>query len=800
MSVAKGRKLPGAAFAEKLASAALPGLREIGQHAAVFLFGLLYARGIVFSRCAPFGTAAVAACPYRYLPAAVLGALAGTLLPGQVQSPVRYLAAILAAAAIRWTVNDLARLRTHPVFAPLTALLPLTATGMAMAFLDGSPVSTIAVYLAESVLGAGAAYFAAQAEGSVRRAVSGKSLSGQEAAGLTLAGGLLLLPLAGLTFGGVSVGRILACLLILFASRCAGAAGGAVAGIAAGVLFSLSTAGLTYLSGAYALGGLMAGLFSPIGRLASAAVFTLSAGVASLQVGNQNALLVSLLESAAAGAVYLALPAKLGGTLAGLFLRREDLTKSDALRRSVIMKLDYAAKALGGVSESVEEVSRKLSFTCAPDINGVYKRVEREVCAGCGLQMYCWGQHYGDTMDALNSLTAPLRRDGRIVRQDLPEHFASQCGRAGEVVSCVNRNYSEFTVREAAERRLGQIRSLVAGQFGTVSRMLEDMAGELELYERFDFAAARRVTESLRSLGLLPLDVSCRVDRFGRMTVEAEAARGEKSRLSRGELVREVSRACGKPFELPCVSTAQGKCRIQMTEKPVYRVVTGFSQHVCGNGTLCGDGFEYFADGFGRQTAVLSDGMGSGGRAAVDGAMASGILSRLLQAGIGPEAALQIVNSALIAKSGDESLATLDVVLVDRFSGAANFYKAGAAVSVVRKKGRASLVDAPSLPVGILNEASFARRDDVLGDGDIVVLMSDGAVAAGEDWVLRAVEDFSGTLPQELAETLVTGAISRRSDGHDDDVTVMVLQLKAPERPLDCDLPQDFDSSPDECA
>ena len=91
-------------------------------------------------------------------------------------------------------------------------------------------------------------------------------------------GGLLLLPLAGLTIGGVSVGRILACLLILLAARCAGAAGGAVAGITAGVLFSLSTTGLTYLSGAYALGGLMAGLFSPLGRAVSAIVFMASSG------------------------------------------------------------------------------------------------------------------------------------------------------------------------------------------------------------------------------------------------------------------------------------------------------------------------------------------------------------------------------------------------------------------------------------------------------------------------------------------------------------------------------------------
>ena len=85
-----------------------------------------------------------------------------------------------------------------------------------------------------------------------------------------------------------------------------------------------------------------------------------------------------------------------------------------------------------------------------------------------------------------------------------------------ELINGINREYAAFAAREAAEQRLAQIRSLVAGQFGTVSRMLEDMAGELELYERFDFAAARRVGEALRAMGLLPLDVSCRVDRFGR--------------------------------------------------------------------------------------------------------------------------------------------------------------------------------------------------------------------------------------------------------------------------------------------
>ena len=91
----------------------------------------------------------------------------------------------------------------------------------------------------------------------------------------------------------------------------------------------------------------------------------------------------------------------------------------------------------------------------------------------------------------------------------------------------------------------------------------------------------------------------------------------------------------------------------------------GAAQHACDQGQLCGDHYDVFADGRGRMVVIISDGMGTGGRAAVDGAMAAGIMGKLIKAGLGFDCALRIVNSALVVKSGDESLATLDVATVD---------------------------------------------------------------------------------------------------------------------------------------
>ncbi len=758
-----------------------PGVKKIMMQLAYFTLGLLSSRGTIFGQYAPFGVAAVAASPYHNTLAALLGAMLGYLLPSGAQIPVRYVAALLAAGAIRWTLSDLVKVKRHPLFAPFIAFAPLAATGAAVSLMNAKPVSGAVMYLAEALLAGGAAYFLSRTAEITYRKKGLYALKNQEIACVTMSAGLLIASLSPAEVAGVSLGRILAVAMVLLASRYGGASGGAIAGIAAGVSLSLSTVGVNYLSGAYALGGLMAGLFSPLGKLASAAAFIVSNGIASLQVGSQEAVITGLYEVAFATAAFMLIPARGGDRVSGMFVQPADLTRSDGLRRSVIMKLDYASKALGNVSESVEAVSKKLSEISAPDLNSVYRRTVDETCAHCGLKMYCWEKNYNESIEALNNLSEVLRCRGSVEKEDLPSQFSERCARIDSLVRGVNQRYAEFVMREAADRRIAQIRSVVTEQFGVTAELLENMGQELELFERFDFSSAQKIGEILRDAGIIAIDVSCRVDKFGRMSVEIEAAQTDRTRLNKAAIVKQISHACGREFEAPCVSIASGKCRIQMSERPVFRALAGVAQHVFGNGKLCGDSYEFFPDGSGRQIALISDGMGSGGRAAVDGAMASGILSMLLKAGIGFDCALKIVNSALMAKSDEESLATVDMAVIDLFSGKTEFFKAGAPTAFARRDGKVVRIDMPSLPVGILNDAGFAKEALALGEEDLVVLVSDGAVACGDKWLCEKIEGWSGSVPQELAEEIVAQAIARRDDGHDDDVTALVVRLTIPE-------------------
>ena len=158
--------------------------------------------------------------------------------------------------------------------------------------------------------------------------------------------------------------------------------------------------------------------------------------------------------------------------------------------------------------------------------------------------------------------------------------------------------------------------------------MMRDFAQELELYERFDYDATQRINQVLHESAIIPIDVSCRIDRYNRMSVEIETPTLDQKKIGRTKLAKEISKVCGRRFEPPMISIIKDRCRIQMSEKPVYRIQFGVAQHACDNAQLCGDSYDCFTDGKGRFVAIISDGMGTGGRAAVDGAMASNIMGK----------------------------------------------------------------------------------------------------------------------------------------------------------------------------
>lgn len=750
--------------------------KRLFSQLACFGIGFISAGGTLFSSYAPFGVSAAAAVPKGGVFASFLGAVTGYFAFSGRGNPFRYIAAMLAVIAIRWTLGDIRRLNRHSLYAAAVCFVPTLATGLASMSVSGFRAESFLAFCLEALISAGAAYFFSRTNIILQGTKSLGMLALPETACLVLSGCIALLALSGIHLGIISIGRILSVLCILMAAKYGSAAGGAVAGIAIGSVLSFSSQEYFFVGAAYAFGGLLAGIFSHTGRILSSVVFLLGCCIIALQSVSVEMVVTLIYETIIAGAVFFLLPKNTGSFLSAVFMTGSQDEHSEGLRRSIIMRLDFASKALSNVSADVEEVAQKLSRIVTPSLESVYQKSVDDTCQRCGLQVFCWKHRDGVSMESFDYITEKLTKSGSVRAEDFREDFRRKCCRCPEMAMAVNRNYKNFIASEAASRRVEEVRSVVAGQFCGLGDILEEMADEYESYEFFDNETAERISMKLKELGLIPISVSCRVDRLGRMTIETEIYDEDRRKLKRNMIASELSKLCGRVFDAPGITAAFGRCRMILSERPTFDIEIAASQHTCGSGLLSGDHFRYFTDGAGRMITVLSDGMGTGGRAAVDGGMAVSIFSKLIKAGLGFDCSLKVVNSALMVKSEDESLSTLDVVSVDLYTGQAEFRKAGAAVSFIRKGGDMYRVETPSLPVGILSEVSFTCTADTLSAEDIIVMVSDGAVACGEEWIERIIMKWEDKSMQELAHLINDEATARRADGHDDDITVIAMR------------------------
>ena len=169
---------------------------------------------------------------------------------------------------------------------------------------------------------------------------------------------------------------------------------------------------------------------------------------------------------------------------------------------------------------------------------------------------------------------------------------------------------------------------------------------------------------------------------------------------------------------------------------------------------------------------------GRGNRAALDGAMGAGLLSRLLSAGFGFDSALKVVNSALLVKSNEESLATIDCASVDLFTGRVDLYKAGAPATYIIKGNRVTKCELTSMPAGILRGIEFAKRTAVLSRGDLIVMMSDGITELGGEWLSALLKGFEENTPQEIADSILKEALNVSEGQKEDDMSVIAARLK----------------------
>lgn len=217
-------------------------------------------------------------------------------------------------------------------------------------------------------------------------------------------------------------------------------------------------------------------------------------------------------------------------------------------------------------------------------------------------------------------------------------------------------------------------------------------------------------------------------------------------------------------------------------DEPRYTVLSAISRAVKENERISGDNFSMEEYQQSQVVMMIADGMGSGEQACRDSQAVIEFMERFLEAGFQKEKAFAMVNGAIASQNGCCNLTTLDICDVNLLTGEAEFIKAGAAPSFIRRGRRVDEISADTLPLGSMEALSPLTQGMRLADADMLVMVSDGISDAvgneGADRLKEVISRSRTSNPKEMSDHILQYAINCQGGRIRDDMTVLACSVK----------------------
>lgn len=581
-------------------------------------------------------------------------------------------------------------------------------------------------------------------------------------------------------FGLRAVAGGLAVMMLAFAG---GPGLGAAAGVAVGTVAGLEGGGAPLMISVFGIAGLLAATFRSLGKLAVIAGFLLGSAIAVLMLA-PAAMAKTLAEAAVGAAVFAALPMEqLRGLSRGLREQAAATQTAAAPGREAALKLAGVADIFAGMATSLgRQAAEEGAKVREEETARLLAAVGERVCGPCRRRGACWDGDYQRTSQAMLAALAAADK-ARLTGSGLPEPLNERCERARELAEAVNAVAERNRALSFWDKQAAQIRRLSAEQMKAMGAILGDLAGELTRDRGDGGDPAANLRERAAMAGC-PLGAVRLEEGDGRRRLTATKQLCRERRECMNVVLPLAAAALGEQLTLAAScgdASRREPCRLTMEAAGRYRVATGWAS--AAKEGVSGDTAAVLPLPAGKVALVLSDGMGTGRRAAGDSMATVRYLQRLLAAGFAVEVAVKTVNSLLLLKLPEETFTTVDMAVIDLAAGEAEFLKVGAAPSFVKRVREVATVQAASLPAGIVQQVEIEPVRWLLAPGDIIVMVSDGVVevpgrAPGrETWVANFLRRMPDGEPQELAEQILRQATDLAGPRLRDDMTVLVAKV-----------------------
>lgn len=571
-------------------------------------------------------------------------------------------------------------------------------------------------------------------------------------------------------------------IIILFTYKY-GMGPGAVIGVVCGFVLSLRGESL-YSVGVLAMMGIIPAIFRDIGRIPTAAVFSLTAGVISLVYEEATMSIKDIGALTSALIIFLLLPKsiiyRVESDKNGY---GENYLSADNLKKMANTRMKTFSDSFLKLSKSLETITERQTMIKQKEIDVIFENISEKLCKDCVNCSFCWEENFKEAYAATNNLFEVAEKKGYIVKDDLPVYFVDNCICADDYVLETNRGFEISKLNNIWNNRLSESREIIAGQLKDVSVAIRSLTGDIYGAARVMRSEEGKVERKLKlnHINVKNITIMERGDKRKEIVISASVGRNRC--ITTKEAANWISEALGVRYVVSGASRSVLSKEYEdylFIEDTKFKVLTGVARAI--KDKISGDNFSIMKLDKGELVIALSDGMGTGKEAGDESETVLSLLEQLLEAGFKTETSIRMINSNLVLKADKQTFSTIDIGTINLYTATCEFVKIGAASTFVKRGKWVETISSTTLPIGMLKAVDYDCVSKKLYEGDIVIMVTDGVLDCieqedKESYMEKLIMEIQSNNPQEIANRILESTLSQRNYVPMDDMTVITAGI-----------------------
>lgn len=598
-----------------------------------------------------------------------------------------------------------------------------------------------------------------------------------------------------------------ACLFsILYVGYKYGAGYGAIIGLTCGLAISMLSGNYNQI-GIFCMLGILAGSFREFGRLTVTAVylagtmilfglvegFDFSNGIFKLEaiptgVSLGSAMLKSvfiegILPLLSGSVLFLILPESIVYKTYNVEKNDKESFSDQNIQTLTKDKLKEFSESFHNLSGAFKNLSTKQINLKDGDKDKVFCELSETLCKDCEKCDICWNEYISNTYDGINRIMGVIELDGTISLNQVPISFRERCIRLEAFIVETRRLFDLEKLNISCNNKLIESREAIAEQFSQIGFSLDDFSDSIYKSTSKTKELKDKIVTGLRNNHIIVDNIGIFEKSNQRQEIFVYGHTHGGHCLTTKEVAVIMSDIVGKRMissEKNKIVIAKASDLYIFEEESNYNILTGVSKMTKAGSLVSGDNYSFIRPDTGTAVMTLSDGMGTGEEAYRESKVVIDLLEQFIEVGFSVESAIKLINSVMLIKSSENHMySTVDMSVINLYTGMCDFIKLGASTTFIKNKDSVEIIQSSALPIGMINQMDYEVYSKKLKEGDFVIMVTDGVIESiPSDEKELTMAEFIKTIdmnnPKEIANAVLNYPLEINNWTPKDDMTVLV--------------------------